>query len=136
MGTRSNIGLIEKDNTVEMVYCHWDGYPENNGKILLENYPNEAKVRHLLSFGNASSLGANIGTKHNFDNAPEDTCNFYGRDRGEKKQESVKGLSVKKALDGMQEYLYLWDTKTNSWFYSDHGGSIVPLTKADCEEKL
>jgi hypothetical protein len=37
MGTRSRIGVMHGDN-VKSVYCHWDGYLEHNGEILLKHY--------------------------------------------------------------------------------------------------
>jgi len=30
MATRSNIGIVNEDGSVTGIYCHWDGYPENN----------------------------------------------------------------------------------------------------------
>lgn len=39
MGTRSAIVLKREDGKYQGIYCHWDGYPSNNGKILFENYP-------------------------------------------------------------------------------------------------
>ena len=38
MATRSRIAIEKENGTVESIYCHWDGYPENNGRILVENY--------------------------------------------------------------------------------------------------
>ena len=54
MATRSTIGVLNTDGSVTAVYCHWDGYPEHNGKILIENYTTEEKVRELISFGSIS----------------------------------------------------------------------------------
>jgi hypothetical protein len=136
MSTHSNIGIINQDNSVEMVYCHWNGYPSNNGILLLENYSSEAKVRQLLALGNLSSLGAELGMGHNFDNPPEGVCNFYGRDRHELDNVvSQKGLTVKGAIDRMEEYLYLWDVKTSTWFYSGYGSGLNELKKKDCKAK-
>jgi len=36
-----------------------------------------------VALGDISSLGAEIGEKHDFDNCPTGVTNFYGRDRGE-----------------------------------------------------
>ena len=44
MGTRSTIGLEYPDGTVRGIYCHWDGYPDNNGKILVEHYTTPEKI--------------------------------------------------------------------------------------------
>lgn len=48
MGTRSNIGILYADGSVETIYCHWDGYFENNGLILYENYNSSELVKKLL----------------------------------------------------------------------------------------
>lgn len=48
MSTRSKIGILRKDGTVDHVYSHWDGYPEHNGVILLNEYSNINKMNHLI----------------------------------------------------------------------------------------
>lgn len=58
MGTRSRIGILIGNNTVESVYCHWDGYPECVGKMLKESY-SEIEVSHLISNGDFSGLKRN-----------------------------------------------------------------------------
>ena len=83
MATRSTIAIQNEDGTVTGIYCHWDGYISCNGVILYENYNTEESVRELIALGDLSSLGETIGTQHDFDNAPGDECNAYGRDRGE-----------------------------------------------------
>ena len=85
MATRSTIALEFADGTVGQVYCHWDGYLEHNGAILLKHYSDPFKVRELIDLGDVSSLHANIGEKHDFDDrrAGDEQCTFYGRDRGE-----------------------------------------------------
>jgi hypothetical protein len=60
MGTRSTIALEFADGTVEQVYCHWDGYLSNNGKILVEHYLNPFKLKQLLALGGFSSLCATV----------------------------------------------------------------------------
>ena len=97
MGTRSTIALEYADGTVHQVYCHWDGYLEHNGRILQEHYLDPFKLQELMNLGDLSTLGPDIGTKHDFDGpsfmspdyeawvkAHENMCTFYGRDRGEK----------------------------------------------------
>ena len=56
MGTCSRIGIELPDHTVVSVYCHWDGYPEHNGKILVEHYQNRDDVQELIDGGSISSL--------------------------------------------------------------------------------
>jgi hypothetical protein len=60
MGTRSTIALEFADGTVEQVYCHWDGYLENNGKILQEYYMDPFKVKALVALGGFSSLQESV----------------------------------------------------------------------------
>ena len=44
------------DHTVVSVYCHWDGYVEHNGKILVEHYQNREDVQELIDGGSMSTL--------------------------------------------------------------------------------
>jgi len=44
------------DHTVVSSYCHWDGYVEHNGKILVEHYQNREDVQELIDGGSMSSL--------------------------------------------------------------------------------
>jgi hypothetical protein len=56
MGTRSAIGYELADHTVVSVYCHYDGYVDHNGKILVEHYQNRDDVKQLIDGGSMSSL--------------------------------------------------------------------------------
>jgi hypothetical protein len=56
MGTRSTIAIEFADASVSQIYCHWDGYLENNGQILRDNYTNPYRVRELIDLGDFSSL--------------------------------------------------------------------------------
>ena len=72
MATRSLIGIKLNDNIVKIIYCHWDGYPENNGKLLIENYNTPAAITELMELGDLSSLAES-----------PDQCKAYHRDRKE-----------------------------------------------------
>jgi len=136
MSTRSNIAMVLKDGkSAKMVYCHSDGYPSWNGKILLENYDTDEKVAELIKGGNMSSLGPVLGEKHDFDNRPEGVTTYYKRDRNESDQEPQRvklkpGVGWESILE--QEYLYLWDGF--KWQYSDHGAPMKRLTSAVCKK--
>ena len=71
MATRSLIG-IKLDNIVKTIYCHWDGYPEHNGQLLMNNYTSPSAVFDLLELGDLSSLAETPAT-----------CKAYHRDRNE-----------------------------------------------------
>jgi len=87
MATRSNIGIVNGDGSVTGIYCHWDGYPENNGKLLLKHYTNSERINGLMSLGSLSYLAENLyceDNNHSFENPADKVCVAYGRDRGEK----------------------------------------------------
>ncbi len=80
MATRSLI-CIKKEDVYEVVYCHWDGYPKHNGAILKTFYRDPNKIQQLIDLGDISSLGSEIGEKHDFEDTSKNWTTFYGRDR-------------------------------------------------------
>lgn len=73
---------------VKSIYCHWDGYPEYNGKMLIDYYDNNARTEELLELGDISSLDKKIAPteSHTFDKPQKDVTVAYARDRGEEKR--------------------------------------------------
>ncbi len=136
MATRSTIALEFADGTVGKVYCHWDGYLDNNGKLLQNNYSDPFKLRDLIDLGDISSLGPNIGDKHEFDipfkyGSPEyeaeserrrNITTFYGRDRGETGTEAVyyKDYADYRANAQFEEYNYIL-RKDGNWYVEFYG---------------
>ena len=55
MATRSLIGIVNKNGSIETIYNHWDGYPTYVGTVLSLFY-DETATRKLLKLGNRSSL--------------------------------------------------------------------------------
>lgn len=133
MATRSTIAIRNEDGTVTGIYCHWDGYLSNNGRILQENYTTEAAVRELIALGDLSSLGETIGSKHNFNNAPDSECNAYGRDRGEKDIDAKTCASWSALINDFgQEYDYLF-VPGKGWqvrYFEDWDSVELPLAEA------
>ena len=149
MATRSNIAMKTKEGKIVSVYCHWDGYVANNGRILLENYANIDKIEALVALGSLSSLGFVIGEQQDFND--RDTCKdewtlAYHRDRGEE-------LSIQEYDDipswiaEMEEYAYLWNGQ--EWLVNDHGAAdekgypifdllstLVPIELAAMEQRI
>ena len=85
MATRSHLGVRQLNGTVDYIYCHWDGYPEHHGPILINHYNNIDKVNQLLDLGDLSVLKEET-----------DGCEAYGRDKGEidtEKQNAVYTVS-------------------------------------------
>jgi hypothetical protein len=123
MATRSSISIRNVDGTYTGIYCHWEGYLSNNGRILEQHYAAAAKRRQLMALGSLSILRPKIGKKHAFTNphkrgTPEheawenrykDWCTAYGRDRGDEGGAAVTTHTVLDLLDKLgQEYDYLW----------------------------
>ncbi len=118
MGTRSFIGIVQEDGKVLSVYCHWDGYPSHNGVILAKHYAEPAKIAELLQEGDISSLGPNIGEKHDFndsDTKPEGATTFYGRDRNEKRKDIAPRTTTREEFLAFDEIRYLFED--GEWTY-------------------
>lgn len=140
MGTRSNIVVEHKDGSFDMIYCHWDGYPSNNGRILLEHYQDPKKIAKLLALGDLSSLGPEIGIKDrrtdayekNIKRAPypepyasyEKMCLAYGRDRGEKGtkvQHFKSGEEMAASVEeSWTEWVYVFRASEGKWYYTNN----------------
>lgn len=89
MATRSNIGKKLPDGSIRYIYCHFDGYESGVGATLKEHYLDEKKVDALLDLGSLSSLGSEIGEKHDFNKEVNPNwCRAYGRERGDKDVEA------------------------------------------------
>jgi len=113
MGTRSTIGMLNDNGSIDYIYSHWDGYFDGVGKMLHSHYNDTNKVAELLSYGDLSSLEPTIA----------DTT-FYGRDRGETgvTKINIPAGEVDVDVDPMlamirtkentwAEFTYLWDGK-------------------------
>jgi hypothetical protein len=138
MSTRSSIGIVNDDGSVTGIYCHWDGYPEHNGKLLLNHYTTSDIVNSLMSLGNLSYLDEKLNTDlpHSFKNPVKGVCVAYGRDRGEKNVNSKKFISdIEYKMDGKGvDYQYLFNN--NKWYYRNvnkTGSTFVELTARVCK---
>jgi len=109
MATRSYIGVRNTDASVDYIYCHFDGYPDHNGKILTEHYSNINRVNELLNLGDLSVLGKFIGEKNEFNDRVRDTCLAYGRDRGESNVSKKNAGYDKLITDQSVDYVYVFD---------------------------
>lgn len=85
MATRSTIAVQHTNGSISQIYCHWDGYISNNGRLLNDHYNNLEIIEELVSGGNLSSLSERIKpiADHCFDHPEDGTCVYYGRDRGD-----------------------------------------------------
>ena len=115
MGTRSRIGIELNDNSILSVYCHYDGYPAFNGRILRDNFDTVEKVRNLIDGGDMSCTWTNAGW--NNETLPESGPLHYTA-RGESLESNAPRYdeSIFDFLDkkNNEEYAYIW-TVNNEW---------------------
>lgn len=132
MSTRSHIGIRNEDGTLDVIYCHWDGYPSYNGAILLHHYQDPEKIRELIALGDISSLGAVVHPTdtHSFDSPQEGVVVAYGRDRQEdgidtRHYDTLKAYErVMLSEGGHIEYVYLYIADERKWVWAPaHFGS-------------
>lgn len=140
MATRSTISIIQTDGVKRTIYCHWDGYPSNNGRILLEHYKKPEKVRELIDLGDISVLDKHIsppnGKEHSFSNRCEGVVLAYHRDRGEAYKDVMarEFYSTANIPKETQEWDYVYIEAEKKWYYRSGGNkrkNIVPLTEED-----
>jgi hypothetical protein len=137
MATRSNIGIVNDNGSVTGIYCHWDGYPEHNGKLLLKHYTDSERINGLMSLGSLSILAENLYSTdiHTFNNPQEGVCVAYGRDRGEKNADSKSFTNIsefeKYANRTTADYQYLFNN--GKWQYRNHNGTWNELTARVCK---
>jgi len=133
MATRSTIAMEQPNGEIMKVYCHWDGYLEHNGQILLKHYSNPFILRDLIDLGAVRSLGKIIGTKHDFSRLDSpmpaeeyerlygDMTTFYARDRGEELvKHKFKDFADYKANAQDEEYNYILRTD-GKWYVEFYG---------------
>lgn len=121
MSTRSLIGIQINKKEVRYIYCHWDGYPDYNGRILNESYSKKYKIDDLIFKGDISALKENI-----------EDISYYDNDDNEK-DISYKTIGLKDYFSDKyifnSEYRYLYDL-TNQWIvYDVYRNLKAPLTK-------
>lgn len=120
MGTRSTIALEYADGTVGQIYCHWDGYLDNNGRILKGYYTDPFKVRELLNGGDMSSLREEV-----------EDCEFYTK-RGEElnPQRMYKDFQEYAREAQFEEYDYIL-RRDGKWYVQFYGTDGEYLTMQD-----
>ena len=131
MSTRSAIGYKMDTSKVRAKYCHWDGYLENNGAILQENYLEARKVAQLVELGDQSTLAAELAD-----------CEFYMRDKGESDVGAQTFDDVAEFVeyykDSNCEFFYL--LTRNGWIVSDgtmsNGTPVFTMLETELLERV
>ena len=127
MVTRSLIAIEHRNGTVESIYCHNYGHPEDNGAKLLKHYTDREKVERLIALGELSVLGARLepttGKQENWYFPEKGTTCAYHRDRQDD-WDSVKPMEYASLQEFTSEdvmrvhydidYVYVF-TQENVW---------------------
>ena len=97
-----------KGNPVLQIYCHWDGYPDGVGASLQSSYNSYEEALALILGGDLSSLYYS----HSFP---------YSLGQGEDANRCAPTVLQKAELN--EDYLYVFDYKSNQWFVQVYGSS-------------
>ena len=118
MSTRSNIAYEYPSGAVVRAYCHWDGYLEHNGDLLLKHYNSDDKALTLVKLGEIRSLEIFLDRVETYENAAPPRQYEDWQD----------------ACRNMEEYFYLWRTSEKKWYVlslKDYKpGELIPLEEA------
>jgi len=128
MATRSTIAVHHANGTISQVYCHWDGYLDHVGRLLVQHYNSQPLAEMLVNGGSISSLGERIEPigEHSFDNSEKGTTVFYCRDRGEELTVEMYRDAADYRCNAMQEeYNYIF--ANGVWHLADNGKPVSTL---------
>ena len=121
MSTRSRIGILHADGTTETIYCHSDGYPDQQMPLLTGHYETAEKVQALLALGDISYLAERIAPDadepHSFNEPADGVTVAYHRDRNERMHPAQRHGSIDalKADNWDVSYFYLFDAENGAW---------------------
>jgi len=106
MSTRSNIVLLRDNGSCSAIYCHYDGYLEHNGKMLLDNYTSTQDVRALVALGDIRALKPTLDemVEEEYKELPQNFSTLRGY------MSQVDTLFI--------EFIYLWSEEDESWWVS------------------
>jgi hypothetical protein len=106
--TNCTIGILEEDQSVSVIYCHWDGYLDANGERLWRFYYEESHIRDLLEGGDITSLGAS-----------HKVSVYYHKDFQEPlKVARVYDTSLEMVEAEGRRFNYLYCIRSGEWFFS------------------
>jgi hypothetical protein len=126
MGTRSYIAKQIGDDQYLTIFCHFNGYPEENGAMLVEHYNTSEQVDALLALGDLYYLREKItpcsGAPHEHGNAQPGVTIAYQRDEGctgcEAAIQTLEEINDS-GSDGI-EYTYIFSLN-GQWLYFPTG---------------
>ena len=108
MSTRSFIGFSDENSKLVGIYCHYDGYPEHVGKVLVWYHNSFPAAEALLEGSHIRSID-NDGT----------VCRFGPGDGAAEQYDSLEEV-----LSSVYDYAYLYSVQDNCWKCFGHGHGI------------
>ena len=125
MGTRSRVGVMHGD-ICKSVYCHYDGYLDYTGRLLLENY-DSATANQLVARGDNSGVKETLDVMNFYGDPSQDDVGYHIARTFEEFLEQVQGTGC--------EYYYVM--RDGVWYagavYETKGlvkHGLVPLADA------
>lgn len=107
MSTRSWIGIKQKNQSLNLVYCHYDGYIEHNGLLLQNHYQTVDKIKQLIKNGSIRILNETVESTEYFDE--QNFIQYKSIDDLKQDMMTNEHLIV-------IEYFYYFDEEVNTWF--------------------
>ena len=125
MGTRSRVGVIHGD-ICKSVYCHYDGYLNYTGRLLLADY-DSATANQLVARGDNSGVKETLDVMNFYGDPSQDDVGYHIARTFEEFLEQVQGTGC--------EYYYVM--RDGVWYagavYETKGlvkNGLVPLADA------
>ena len=114
MSTRSRIGILNQDGSIESVYHHSDGYPQWLGVVLKRHFSNSLKVRDLMEGGDISCIRSTTDwNMKELDQPIIRTYKMRGENCPSKEHQDLRDFLM---YDTLQiEYSYLWNPNLEAW---------------------
>lgn len=118
MSTRSFICIEDVEQGYRGIYCHYDGYPEHVGSILVKHH-NSISAAEAIVFGPQIRNFDHDGTIARFGDGTPDDSEVY--------------LGIEDALNSAFDYVYLYSTADNCWKCFKAPRSSVQGYLEECE---
>ena len=100
MSTRSFICIEDAEHGYRGIYCHYDGYPEHVGRLLVEFHNSISSAQTIVSGPQIRNLDQD-GTVVRYGDGTLDDSEVY--------------LGIEDALNSGFDYAYLYSTEENCW---------------------
>lgn len=147
MSTRSRIGILRKNGSIDSIFCHFDGYLDGVGEKLISYYNDLSSANKLINRGD-------IETLHEYADSDSFKIKKYGDgkithsffDDDATNWDNYKPIHsknidelLKKDIENLVQYIYLFNEQKDKWIWSNvnFDGEFRDLEKTfEITEKL